>query len=158
TYGGERRSLNLNMSTQDPKTGNDMMRHSARTRDLVETFALWLDSGAKVVRRKDLSRSLLTPYGLAEDEDYIVLHSGSRIKFTQWPHYAELAAEIVDKLGMKVVFIAESDAPKSKLPQDALESGQIVYLNQALPFDQFDALLSFCSVFVGNDSGPKHLA
>jgi ADP-heptose:LPS heptosyltransferase len=157
-YGGERRSLNLNMSTQDPKTGNDMMRHSARTRALVETLALWLDSGARVIRRKDLSRSLLTPYGLAEDEDYIIMHSGSRIKFTQWPHYTELAAEIVDKLGMKVVFMAESDVLRSKLPQDALESGQIIYMNQALPFDQFDALLSFCSVFVGNDSGPKHLA
>jgi ADP-heptose:LPS heptosyltransferase len=157
-YGGERRSLNLNMSTQDPKTGNDMMRHSARTHALVETLALWLDSGARIIRRKDLSRSLLMPYGLAEDEDYIVLHSGSRIKFSQWPHYTELAAEIVDKLGMKVVFMAESDALRSKLPQDALESGQIIYMNQALPFDQFDALLSFCSVFVGNDSGPKHLA
>jgi ADP-heptose:LPS heptosyltransferase len=157
-YGGERRSLNLHMSTQDPKTGNDMMRHSARTRALVETLALWLDSGARVIRRKDLDRSMLTPYGLAEDEDYIVLHSGSRIKFTQWPHYAELAAEIVDKLGMKVVFMAESDALKSKLRQDVLESGQIIYCNQALPFDHFDAFLSFCSVFVGNDSGPKHLA
>jgi len=157
-HGAERRSLNLNMSTQDPKTGNDMMRHSARARALVETLALWLDSGARVVRRKDLSRSLLTPLGLAEDEDYIVLHSGSRIKFTQWPHYTELAAEIVDKLGMKVVFFAESDVPKSKLPQDALKSGKIIYMNQALPFDQFDALLSFRSVFVGNDSGPKHLA
>ena len=157
-HGGERRSLNLDMSTQDPKTGNDTMLHSARMRALVETLALWLDSGARVVRRKDLSRSLLSPYGLAEDEDYIVLHSGSRVKFIQWPHYAELAAEIVDKLGLKVVFFAESDALKSKLPQKALESGQIIYLNQTLPFDQFDALLSFCSVFVGNNSGPRHLA
>ncbi len=157
-HGGERRSLNLNMSTQDPKTGNDMMVHSARTRALVETLALWLDSGAKVVRRKDLDRSLLAPLGLAEDADYIVLHSGSRIKFTQWPYFTDLAAEIHDKLGVTVVFIADSDALKSKLPRDALKSGKIMYLNQTLPFDQFDALLSFCSVFVGNDSGPKHLA
>ena len=135
-----------------------MMRHSARTRALVETLAMWLDSGAKIVRRKDLDRSLLTPLGLAEDEDYIVLHSGSRIKFTQWPHFTELATEIHDKLGVTVVFIAESDALRSKLPQDALESGAIIYLSDTLPFDQFDALLSFCSVFVGNDSGPKHLA
>ena len=157
-YGGERRSLNLNMSTEDPKTGNDMMRHSARTLALVEILALWLDSGAKVVRRKDLSRSLLAPYGLAEDEDYIVLHSDARIKFTRWPHYAELAAEIVHKLGKKVVLFAESEALKGTLPPDAVKSGQIIYISQALPFDQFDALLSFCSVFVGNDSGPKHLA
>jgi ADP-heptose:LPS heptosyltransferase/tetratricopeptide (TPR) repeat protein len=157
-HGGERRSLILNMATQDPKTGNDMMRHSARTLALVETLALWLDSGAQVVRRKDLSRSLLTPFGLAEDEEYIVLHSGSRIKFTQWPHYAELAAEIVDKLGIKVVFFAASDALKTELPQEALDGGKIIYVGEVLPFDQFDALLSFCSVFVGNDSGPKHLA
>ena len=157
-YGGERQSLNLNMSTADPKTGNDMMRHSARTLALVEILALWLDSGAKVVRRKDLSRSLLAPYGLAEDEDYVVVHSDSRIKFTRWPHYAELAAEIVDKLGKKVVFFAESEVLKGKLSPDAVESGQIIYIDQVLPFDQFDALLSFCSVFVGNNSGPKHLA
>ncbi len=157
-HGGERRSLNLNMSTQDPKTGNDMMVHSARTRALIETLALWLDSGAKVVRRKDLDRSLLTSLGLAEDADYIVLHSGSRIKFTQWPYFTDLAAEIHDKLGVTVVFIAESDALKSKLPQAALDSGAIIYLSDTLPFDRFEALLSFCSVFVGNDSGPKHLA
>ena len=157
-YGGERRSLSLNLSTEDPKTGNDMMRHSARTSTLVEILGLWLDSRARIVRRKDLSRSLLTPFGLAEDDEYIVLHSGSRIKFTQWPHYAELAANIVDQLGIKVVFFAESEALKSRLPKEALESGQIVYLNETLSFDQFDALLSFCSVFVGNDSGPKHLA
>ena len=157
-YGGERRTMQLNTNTQDPKTGNDMMRHSSRTRVLVETLALWLDSGAKIIRRKDLDRSLLTPLGLAEDEDYIVLHSGSRIKFTQWPYFTELAEEIVDKLGMTVVFIAEGDAAKSRLPQDALKSGEVIYLNHTLPLDQFDALLSFCSVFVGNDSGPKHLA
>ncbi len=157
-YGGERRSLNLNMSTQDPKTGNDMMRHSARTRALVETLALWLDSGARIIRRNDLNRDMLTLYGLEEDEDYVVLHSGSRIKFTQWPHYTELAKEIVETLGVKVVFMAESDALRGKLPQDALESGQIIYMDKVLPFDHFDAFLSFCSVFVGNDSGPKHLA
>jgi ADP-heptose:LPS heptosyltransferase len=31
-------------------------------------------------------------------------------------------------------------------------------LDKRLPFDDFDALLSFCAVFVGNDSGPSHLA
>ncbi len=156
-YGGDRVALNLNMSTQDPKTGNDMMRHSARTRALIETFAVWFDSGAKIVRRTDLARSMLAPFGLT-DAEYVVLHSGSRIKFTQWPGFAELAAEIVEKLGLKVVFFAENGALRSKLPQPALDSGDIVYIDQVLPFDQFDALLSFCSVFVGNDSGPKHLA
>lgn len=31
-------------------------------------------------------------------------------------------------------------------------------IDRPLPFPQFDTLLSLCAVFVGNNSGPKHLA
>jgi ADP-heptose:LPS heptosyltransferase len=158
-YGGDGfKTLDLNLSTHDPKTNNDVMRHSSRTRALIETFALWLDSGAKVVRRHDLSRQMLVPYGLNTNEDFIVLHSGSRIKFTQWPYYTELAAQIVEKLGLKVVFMAENKALRANLPPEMLLKEQIIYMSQHLDFAVFDAFLSFCSVFVGNDSGPKHLA
>jgi ADP-heptose:LPS heptosyltransferase len=37
-------------------------------------------------------------------------------------------------------------------------SDRFQLLDKRLPFDDFDALLSFCTVFVGNDSGPSHLA
>ena len=112
-YGGDRVSLNLNMTTQDPKTGDGQTWHSARARALAEAPAPVVDSGAKVVRRTDLNRSLLQPFGLDNEEQYIVLHTGARIKFTQWPYYAELAAEIVTRLGLRVVFFSDGDASQA---------------------------------------------
>ena len=158
-YGGEgNKTLDLNLSTHDPTTNNDVMRHSARTRALIETLALWIDSGAKVQKRSDLSRDLLLPYGVSADDRFIVLHSGSRIKFTQWPYYTELANRISSQLNYKVVFMAEHGEMRQKLSQEALANGGIIYMDEILPFDVFDAFLSFCHIFVGNDSGPKHLA
>ena len=156
--GGGYKALRLGLSTHDPKTDNDSLRHSARTSALVELLALWLNSGAKVVRRNDLDRGLLEQYGIAPHEPYALLHSGSRIKFTQWPHYADLAKTIVETTGIKVVFMAESKSTRDQLPQTLVNDGQIVFLSQKLPFDHFDAFMHFCLVFVGNDSGPKHLA
>jgi ADP-heptose:LPS heptosyltransferase len=47
---------------------------------------------------------------------------------------------------------------RDRLAPDLLDSGRFQLLDRHLPFDDLDALLSFCTVFVGNDSGPKHLA
>jgi ADP-heptose:LPS heptosyltransferase/tetratricopeptide (TPR) repeat protein len=158
-FGGDGyKTLGLSLSTHDPKSNNDVMRHSARTRALAEMVAVWLDSGATVVRRADLDRDVLAQYGIGAGESYALLHSGARIKFTQWPHYAELARKIVETTETKVVFMADDDAQRDQLPEDMLRCGQIVFVAQQLQFDHFDAFMHFCSVFVGNDSGPKHLA
>ena len=44
------------------------------------------------------------------------------------------------------------------LSPDLRGSDRLLVIDQRLPFDDLDALLSFATVFVGNDSGPKHLA
>ncbi|UMM63558.1 glycosyltransferase family 9 protein [Aristophania vespae] len=155
---GDCKTLDVEIVTHDPKTGNDVMRHSARTKLLIEAFGRWLDSGAHVERRESLNRDCLKEYGINPEDDFVVLHTGSRIKFTQWPYYTELAAEIVKETGAKVFFIADNPSQFGKLPAKDLEAGKIIYFDKLLPSDHFDALLSFCSVFVGNDSGPKHLA
>ncbi|UMM63559.1 glycosyltransferase family 9 protein [Aristophania vespae] len=152
------KTLDLIVETHDPKAGNDIMRHSARTRSLVDALALWLDSGAKTVRRDDLTKTMLAPYGIEENEKFIVLHSGARVKFTRWPWFVDLATKIVNQLGLKVVFLSDDDNELDTLDRTLLEEKKIIYLPRKVPFDHFDAFLSFCSAFVGNDSGPKHLA
>ncbi|CAB3782104.1 glycosyltransferase family 9 protein [Pararobbsia alpina] len=154
--GGDK-SMDLVAEARGPKGGEVIIRHSSWVQLIVEALALWLDSGAKPVRRTDLSKSMITPYGLAEDDEYVFLHSGSRLAFIRWPHYPELACRVLS-LGKKVLYMAEDQSHRELLPQDALESGQLVYLAQKLPFEHFDALLSYSAAFVGNDSGPKHLA
>jgi ADP-heptose:LPS heptosyltransferase len=47
---------------------------------------------------------------------------------------------------------------RAALPPELTASDRLRVLDKRLPFDDFDALLSFCTVFVGNDSGPSHLA
>ncbi|KON64250.1 lipopolysaccharide core biosynthesis protein [Komagataeibacter europaeus] len=157
-FGTAPKTIGMNVLSHDPCTYNDFMHNSARTRMLIEALGLCLDSGAKVVRRDDLSRNMLARYGVPEGRDYVVLHTGARLKFTQWPYYAELARRIVEDLDMVVVYMAENEDQKALLPPEMLTNGHIIYSGQTLPFDDFDAFLSFASVFVGNDSGPKHLA
>jgi ADP-heptose:LPS heptosyltransferase len=150
------KSLELVAEARSPK-GEPPLRHSAWVQTLAEALALWLNSGASITRRTDLNRDDLTQYGVGPTEDYVLIHSGSRLAFIRWPHYPALAAQILS-LGHKVVYIADDDYQRASLPQDALASGQLVYMARKLPSDHFDALISFASLFVGNDSGPKHLA
>ncbi len=158
-YGEEDcKTFGLDVESYDFKSNNNIMHHSVRLGVMVKSLELWLQSQARIVRRSDLDRAVLSQYGLGADEDYVLLHSGSRIKFTQWPHYAELAGWIAERLHRKVVLMADNDDLRSKLPPRALDEGRIIYMTGKLPFDHFDAFVSFCSAFVGNDSGPKHLA
>ncbi|WP_084296412.1 glycosyltransferase family 9 protein [Komagataeibacter kakiaceti] len=157
-FGGHRKSIDLNFSSYDPTTGCDFVKHSARTGIIGESIALAIDSGARVMRRDDLSREMLVPYGIFSSDPYIVIHSGARIKFTHWPYYTKLAERIAREMGVRVVYMAENEDQKAKISSELLESGMIVYVSGQIPFDHFDAFLSFSTVFVGNDSGPKHLA
>lgn len=157
-YGFEdAKTFELDIITHDPISNLDFTHHSVRMMLIVRSLELWLKSDARVVRRDDLPRSLLTNYGLGENEPYVLIHSGSRIKFSQWPHYGQLAKRIVAELGIRVVFIADDETQRNHFSEEEL-NGKIIFLAKKLPFDHFDALISYASVFVGNDSGPKHLA
>ncbi|KON64244.1 glycosyltransferase family 9 (heptosyltransferase) [Komagataeibacter europaeus] len=156
--GGDLKSLSIFYHTQDSKSGGNILNYAARYEMLTKALEVWLDSGARVQKRNDLSRDLLIQYGIKLEEDYVVMHTGSRIKATEWFGYAELADRIVKKLGLKVVYIANDETQKSLLSESNLKEGKIIYLSGNMPFDHFDAVLSYCSVFLGNDSGPGHLA
>jgi ADP-heptose:LPS heptosyltransferase len=100
----------------------------------------------------------LEPYGLAAEDRYAVLHTGARLKFSQWPHYDKLASMILDETDLKVVLMTDDPLMRHRLAPEVAACDRFRLLDERLPFDDFDALLSFCTVFVGNDSGPSHLA
>jgi ADP-heptose:LPS heptosyltransferase len=138
---------------------NHMEEVSAATKilGLVEYFGTLLQSHAQIITRDDLERSRLAPYGLSTDR-FAVLHTGARLKFSQWPYYDKLASMILENTDLKVVMMADDPATRRKLGGELIASDRFQLLDKRLPFDDFDALLSFCTVFVGNDSGPSHLA
>lgn len=143
----------------DPVNGRQAIPISVKTLGLIEWFGALLKNHAQIIKRDDLTRDRLAAYGLAAAEDrFAVLHTGARLKFSQWPHYGKLASLLLEKTDIKVVMMTDDPLMRSRLPRELSASDRFQLLDKRLPFDDLDALLSFCAVFVGNDSGPGHLA
>lgn len=145
-------------ATHDPGNGLEIAAQSTKVLALVERLGATLQSRAKIIRRTDLTPKTLESLGIAPAERYIVLHTGARIAFSRWPYYLELAALLIERTAMKVVLITEDATMRTGLSKQLSASERFRLLDMPLTFDTFDTLLSFCAVFVGNDSGPKHLA
>ena len=150
-------SADFVFNTHDRWTGHDMTPHSTKVLAMVEALGTILAGPAPVVSRDHLSRDLVQPYGLDAGDRYVVLHLGARIGFSRWPHHAVLTRLLLEQTDLKVVAIGDGDA-QSRFSADVLDSPQFILIDRRLPFDDLDALLSFATVMVGNDSGPKHLA
>ena len=145
-------------NTHDPVNDQECVPTSTRVLALIERLGAMLESRAEVVRRADLKRGVLRPYGLAEGDRFAVLHDGARLAFSRWPHYSELVSLLLAKTDLNVVLLTDDPSMKDELRPDLAASKRFRLLEGRLPFDDLDALVSFSTVFVGNDSGPKHLA
>jgi ADP-heptose:LPS heptosyltransferase len=145
-------------NTHDPVNRHEAVPASMRILGLVERLGAMLESRAEVVRRADITPQTLRPYGLTEGDRFAVLHAGARLPFSRWPYYPELASLLLERTTLNVVLLTDDLSMRDRLAPDLLDSGRFQLLDRHLPFDDLDALLSFCTVFVGNDSGPKHLA
>jgi ADP-heptose:LPS heptosyltransferase len=145
-------------ATHDPCNGLEVAAQSTKVLALVERLSASLTSRAEVIRRTELTPAMLRRFGLRADDRYVVLHTGARIAFSRWPYYEDLAGLLLDRTDLKVVLVIDDKAPRDAIPDRLLSSDRFRLIEERLPFDDFDTLLSFCAIFVGNDSGPKHLA
>ncbi len=148
----------FDFNTYDAVGRSDIMPASSKTLAFIEALGIMMNSPAEVIRRPDLSRDMLLPFGIEAQRHYIVLHTGARVVFSRWAHYLELAERVLDRTDCKIVMLSDDPDTRSELTSKLLSSDRFQLLDKRLPFDDFDALLSYCTVFVGNDSGPKHLA
>ena len=144
--------------TRDRWTRHDMTPHSTKVLALVETLGTLLKTSAPIVRRDDLDREILEPLGIGPDDRFAVLHAGARIGFSRWPFYPQLAQLILAQTDLKVVMMSENPSYRQSLPPELLRNDRFLFFDKRLAFDQFDGFLSFATVMVANDSGPKHLA
>jgi ADP-heptose:LPS heptosyltransferase len=142
----------------DPKNRREIAAHSKRVINMIDRLGALTRATAKVIRRDDLTRDRLMPYGIGPREAYAALHDGARIVWSRWPHHLQLASRLLEDTNLKVVLFTDNAGLRNNLLPDLAGSDRLIILGGELPFDDFDALLSFCAVFVGNDSGPKHLA
>ncbi len=94
------------------------------------------------------------------DQPIIAIHPGSPIPLKRWipKRYAELADWLVEKKSAKVLFVGVKDEiPIITEIQDIMHRESISIAGKTnLP--QLASILLKITVFIGNDSGPMHLA
>ncbi|MDB5688126.1 MAG: glycosyl transferase family 9 [Sphingomonas bacterium] len=145
-------------NTHDPMDNHEVVPHTNKLLGLVEWIGAMLRSDTNVARREDLDRGRLAAFGIGPDERFAVLHDGARLRFSRWPHYAALAARMLRDTDLKIVLMTDDAEATAAAREEFAGNPRFRLVTGLMPFDDFDALLSFCAVFVGNDSGPKHLA
>ena len=145
-------TLALSVDVVDECTGHEIAPHAAKLRTLVAAFAAMLTPAGETSPLRHNGADRLARFGLTGGS-YVILHAGGRLAFSRWPGYGDLAARLLAETPLAIVLFGGGD-----LPELARHDPRVTTIDGELPFDDFDALLSCAAVFVGNDSGPKHLA
>ena len=118
---------------------------------------------AQVFARPDAIASAvrkLAEKGIAAGEPYAVLQPGARLPGMRWPvaKFAEIARWLREKRGIaSVVNLGARDEEISAEVQREMQNCAVV-LGAHLDIRELIALIAGSRIFVGNDSGPAHLA
>ncbi len=104
---------------------------------------------------------LLRPFDLDRRKAYVAVSHRAVAESRRWgiDKYLELIKRIVSSYGVRVVLVG-SDADRRSGDEivSRAGSGQVVNLCGRTGLRQLAAILSSARLFVGNDSGPAHLA
>lgn len=151
-------SFAIDVRTTDPGNRLEAMCHSRAPQVLVE--ALDVAAHAKPLRlpKAPLSLECRKKLGLGETEPFALFHTGARTASRKWPlaNFVEVARRLHRETKLRVVLMLDHPHELEESSLDA-DSG-IIILRGHPTFAEFDGLVSNCSVLLGNDSGPKHLA
>ncbi len=107
----------------------------------------------------DEAAAVLESLAVGEERPCIVVHPGSGNPATRWP-WARFAAtlEAVARTRPVTVILTGGEETDSRPALDLPPPSQSVTLDRTLPLPVFAALLARADVFLGNESGPSHLA
>ena len=151
-------TIDVNGETRDVGNGSMMVSHGNKALALIEWLGAMMRDEPTLQRRTGLDPDLLAAFGLDQGAGFVVLHAGGRWQFSRWPHYLELAQTILDRTDLRVILLTADTKLREDLPESLARCDRFEIVDRQLPFDELEALLSFCTVFTGDDSGVKHLA
>ena len=146
-------SAGLEIDAPDPLDRLEASAHSRRLLALIEGLAALAVPHARIMRRDGPSPAILARFGLEPGRRYALLHTGARLPFSRWPHFDRLARLLLERTDLAVLMMREEGDPIAPPLSERLH-----VISGRLPFDEFDCLIAGAALFVGNDSGPKHLA
>ncbi len=157
---GEEAGLDIDVAgdAHDRRTGHARVPHASKLVGMIDWLAALSRDDATVVVRDQPAEPLLAALGVDPARRFAVLHAGARLRFSRWPHFAALAQALLARTDLDVVMFVDEAEDRDALSPALLADSRFRLMPPQPAFDALDALLSRCSVFVGNDSGPKHLA
>lgn len=104
--------------------------------------------------------SLMSGRKLSSGKKMIAVHPGSSNPSKMWPHewYAELIGKIKEAYDCDIVLLGagEEKGLASRIKEECPE--RVHNLAGTMDIKELVALLSRCGLFIGNDTGPMHMA
>jgi ADP-heptose:LPS heptosyltransferase len=146
----------LDFNAHDPVNGIEIIPPSRKISLLVEGLAALASPRAAPIPYAD--RSGLDAYGIGPDTRYAVIHAGARLAYSRWPHVETLVKMLLERTDLRVVLFSDDPETALETAANAGHAHRLHAIKGQLDFAVFDALLAHSAVFIGNDSGPKHLA
>jgi ADP-heptose:LPS heptosyltransferase len=153
-------SFGVDVRTRAADSGKEGSPQSARPVALVDALASILRHRSFHLPNLNVDAGALRDLGLEAGRGFAVLHSGARTASRKWPfvNYLALAGKIIEQHGLQAALLADSPADVAGVDPAASVGRDLKVIARWLSFSELDALLSRCAVFVGNDTGPKHMA
>ena len=104
--------------------------------------------------------NFLATYKIDKQSPLIAIHPGSPIPLKRWlpERYAELADWLIARKGTQVLFVGVKDEIPIITEIQQLMQQESINIAGETTLTQLASILHSCNVFIGNDSGPMHLA
>jgi ADP-heptose:LPS heptosyltransferase len=99
--------------------------------------------------------------GVSPREPIVCVHAGASWRPRAWDpaRFAAVAEWMVAHYHAQVVFVGSEDERDIEASVRAnIKGGRVFWLSGAISWDELHALLARSALFLGNDSGPAHLA
>ncbi|RYD74491.1 MAG: hypothetical protein EOP84_19840, partial [Verrucomicrobiaceae bacterium] len=134
------------------------MSHTAFVSVLVEAIGAAIASPPAHFPAGEESEQYLAHYGL-QSKKYLAVHAGARMAIKRWPlqRYADLVESLRTQIALPIIFLSDEPLPPEIVEQLRPDEHIIVAAGK-VDVAVFDAVISHALIFVGNDTGPKHLA
>ena len=102
----------------------------------------------------------LATHHIDREHPLIAIHPGSPIELKRWlpERYAELAGWLIAQKGAQILFVGVKDEIQIITDIQARMQEESINIAGETTLTQLASILHKCNVFIGNDSGPMHLA
>lgn len=109
---------------------------------------------------KKWASNFLTAHQINEERPLIAIHPGSPIPLKRWmpERYAELADWLIARKRAKILFVGVADEMPIITEIQRLMQAESINIAGRTTLTQLASILHISNVFIGNDSGPMHLA